>query len=205
MFKITGNKYDSELALKNKVDNNLVNLYNVKYFDNDGFELSSLEQEFYKANNIVLNSCLNHTCCQREWLVYENDNFFLDHSLILQRFYFTEEAKAQLLSKSKELPQLNKYIKLKPKWGFDFALEYYYENEVIEVMHIEMDFNNYNNALEAISKAESKILSTDWEHFTNSLKLSKSEWQYLPGMEQNDWKARHWGLEKAEFTQKAFQ
>ncbi len=37
------------------------------------------------------------------------------------------------------------------------------------------------------------------------LKYKISQWECLPGMEQNDWKARHWGLEKAEFTQKAFQ
>ena len=205
ILQVTDNTFDLDLSLKLRVSNDVINEQYIRYFDNDGFELSFLEQEYYRENNIKLSSQLNHPCCQKEWFICKDERFKVDHSLLLQRYYFVGEAELQLLSKKEKFPQLNKYLRLKPKWGLDFALEFYDNNHAIEVIHIEMDYNNYYAALEAKAKLEEKILNTDWYHFTDSLKFKKLQWQHLPGMEQNDWKARHWGLNKAEFTQKAFQ
>ena len=205
MFYIVDSKFDFDLSITKAIEENKINEYNVKYFDNDGFELTKLEQEYYKVNNVHLDDCLNHLGCQKQWIQCENNKFKVDHSLLLQRYNFTEEAKQQLEDHKNRFPQLNKYLRLRPKWGLDFSLEYYDHKYALEVLHIELDYNNYFVALEVKEKLEKRILNTDWVDFTKSLKYKISQWECLPGMEQNDWKARHWGLEKAEFTQKAFQ
>ena len=110
----------------------------------------------------------------------------------------------QLEYKRKEYPQLNKYLNLVPKWGIDFLMEYYNENTYMEVLHIEMDYRSYGQAVEAKDFFQKKLLDTDWVDFAKSLIRKKDEWYFLPGMQQNDYKAKMWGLNKAETTQKAF-
>ena len=205
MLFIVDNNFNYDLSINKPIDTSKINEYSIQYFDNDGFELSKLELEYYKENKVYLEDCLNHLGCQKQWIKCENNKFKIDHSLLLQRYYFIEQAKEQLKKYKKQFPQLNKYLRLKPKWGLDFALEYYDSNHAIEVLHIELDYNNYFLALEVKEELEKRILNTDWVDFTECLKIKKNQWKDLPGMEQNDWKARYWGLEKAEFTQKAFQ
>ena len=161
-------------------------------------------KNFYQDNFINLNFCLNHEADQNPWFICDDEKFIIDHSLLLQRWEFVDEARDQIFKFSSEFPQLNKYLRLKAKWGFDFALEYIDGYDVLEVMHIESDFRNFYQALEARSKAEEKILNTDWHDFVNRLKNKKNDWVYLPAMQQNDWKASYWGLKKAEITYKAF-
>ena len=204
MLSATNNTFESYLGLKKRVSNDVINEQYIKYFDNDGFELSFLEQEYYRENGIKLDYTLNHATDQKDWIVGGDEHFKMDHSLILQRWEFVDEAKKQLEYKRKEYPQLNKFLNLVPKWGLDFALEYYNENSYIEVLHIENDYRTYDEAMLAKGILEEKILNTDWIDFTKSLIRKKSEWENLPGMQQNDWKAVQWGLSKAEVTQKAF-
>lgn len=204
MFSISNNKFVKELKLSKRVSNDVITDDYLKYFDSDGFELSYLECEYYRENNVEINNILNHRCDQKVWLDGGNDKFKIDHSMILQRWEFVNEAREQLLSKKTKFPQLNKYLNIVPKWGLDFSLEYYKNDEVLEVLHIETDYRDYEEALDAKSWFEYKILSTDWEDFVVSLKKEKSQWENLPGMQQNDWKAVYWGLNRAEITYKAF-
>ena len=204
MFKVSANTFNDSLHLKLKT--NPIDFYerNVQYFDNDGFELSGLELSFYKHNKVFLTDCLNHEADQKEWLVCNDRRFKIDHSLLLQRWDFQDYAREQLLDYKNQFPQLNKYLGLKCKWGFDFSLEYYEQDLVMEVVHIENDFKSYELASEAKKLTETKILNTDWKDFVANLKRKKNEWDYLPAMSQNDWKASFWGMKKAETTYKAF-
>ena len=204
MFKVTENKFDKKLELTKRVSNDVFTEEYVRYFDNDGFELSYLEQEFYRENKVSIKRILNHCCDQREWIVGGDVNFKLDHSMVLQRWGFTEQAREQLEYHKNRFPQLNKYLQIAPKWGLDFALEYYNNNQWMEVLHIEVDYRNYEEALESKEWFENKLISTDWPGFVKNLVRHKSEWDTLVGIEQNNWKAMHWGLNRAEITQKAF-
>ena len=204
MLQVTDSKFDRYLELSRPVDSSKITSDSVKYFDNDGFELSCLETDFYCANNVALQGVLNHNCDQKDWLTGGDNHLIVDHSLLLQRWCFVREARDQLESSKTSFPQLYKYLKLIPKWGIDFALEYYNDDQVLEVLHIETDFRNYYEAVAAKEAIQERILSTDWYDFVKSLTQHKSQWEYLNGMEQNDWKAVHWGLKKAEKTYKAF-
>jgi len=204
MLKITNNKFDENLLLKRKINNKLFTKENLMYFDNDGFELSNLEKEYYKANKVSLTDCLNHQADQKIWFECEDENFCLDHSLLLQRRELDDEAKEQLSKNSLVFPQCKKYLNLRRKWGLDFALEYYKDDIILEVLHIENDYRNYDEALDDKENLEKKILSTDWQDFVNKIQEYKYEWNNLSVIKQNDWKATYWGMPKAETTFKAF-
>lgn len=204
MLSVSSNGFNRYLEISSRVSNDVVTEDYVRFFDNDGFELSFLEQEYYRENKVNLSNVLNHVCDQREWFSCKDKNFKLDHSIILQRWCFVGEARDQLERKKSVLPQLNKYLSIVPKWGIDFALEYYEDDKSLEVLHIEMDYRNYYEAVVAKEKIESMIFNTDWKDFVNSLLKNKSQWEVLNGMAQNDWKAVHWGLNRAEKTFKAF-
>ena len=205
MFTVSKNTFNNYLDLNDRVSNDVITEEYIRYFDNDGFELSFLEQEYYKENKVPINVTLNHFCDQREWMTFKDENLILDHAMVLQRWEFTGDARQQLEVKKSQYPQLNKYLKLKSKWGIDFSLEYYKNDIVLEVLHMEMDYHSYHEAMAAKEFFEEKFISTDWNHFVDSLLSNKSKWEYLQGMEQNDWKAVHWGLNSAEKTYKAFQ
>lgn len=204
MLNDLGYSFDQTRACTNPIDIEFFSNETVSCFDNDGFELSLLEQSFYKENKFLLNSFLNHTCLQIKWFTMNDKNFVLDHSLLLERKGFSNEAKDQIQFYSKQFPQLLKYLKLKPKWGIDFALEYYKNETYIEVLHIEYDYYNYEEAVEAKDKFQTKLLATDWNDFLLTLTKKKEEWVNLQGFQQNDYKARLWGLPKAEDTLKSF-
>ena len=161
-----------------------------------------LEQEYYRENNINLTCCLNHACDQRVWLEGGDDNIKVDHALILHRWNFLGEARDQLERHKTRFPQLNKYLLLKPKWGIDFALEYYNDDDFMEIIHFENDYSSYDKAQEEIKKFEVKIFNTDWKDFVKNLMSKSDEWRHLKGMAQNDWKANFWGINKAETTLK---
>lgn len=204
MFSVTSSTFTEKLELRKRVSNDVITEDYIKCFDNDGFELSYLEQEYYRENGVKLTNALNHNCDQQDWFKCSDDRFKLDHSLILQRWCFVDEAKAQLENKKTAYPQLNKYLHIVPKWGLDFALEYYDGDEWMEVIHIENDYRNVAVALRAKEILQNKLISTDWNDFVRSLIRRKEEWQHLVGFAQNDWKAAHWGLDRAEITEKVF-
>lgn len=204
MLKLSYNTFESNLKINSTVTQAFFTEENIRYFDNDGFELTGLEKAFYCASGIVVDNCLNHSSDSKEWFICSDEKFKIDHSVLLQRWEFVDEAYDQLVSLKNQFPQLNKYLKLKAKWGYDFALEYYDDDEVLEVLHIENDFRTYSLALESRGHVERMILSTDWNDFVKSLNRKKEVWINLPAMQQNDWKAVHWGLNRAETTFKAF-
>lgn len=204
MLSVTSCSFNEKLHLTAPVCVESFTEHNIQYFDNDGFELCGLEYDYYKTNGIELTNVLNHMCNQRTWLQCTDQHFKLDHSLILQRWDFQGKARRQLQEFKSKFPQLNKYLKITPKWGIDFALDYYDNETFIEVMHVETDYRSYEKAIEAKNMFENKILNTDWKDFVNSLLHYKQEWEHLTGFQQNDWKAVYWGLQKAEITEKAY-
>lgn len=206
MFSVLSNSFDEHLQLVHTIDNLQLSEYNARYFDNDGFELTTVEFKYYERHGIdsIYNGILNHTCDQRPWIVCKDERFIVDHSIILQRWEFAGEARQQLIKHKTKIPQLTKFLNIIPKWGIDFALDYYDNEQAFEVLHVENDYRTYDDAMRAKQETEQRILNTDWNDFAASIVNHKDEWVGLTGFAQNDWKARYWGLPKAEVTEKAF-
>jgi hypothetical protein len=205
-LKITQNKLIENAKITCAVDDGLFSFPNIRHFDNDGFQLNHLEQAYYQVEGIEIPECLGVHAAQVDWFELHDPagSFILDHSLLITRFCYSGSAEAQLRGWSGQFPQLKKFLMLKPKWGLDFALEFTHENEYIEVLHIEQDFDSYRRAEDARGLLEIQLTNTDWWDFTDQLLKHKSQWESLQGQARNDWKAQYWGLDKAEHILKAF-
>lgn len=204
MFSVLNKQFDPLTSCKKSISAIHFNPKNISCFDNDGFELSKLEQKYYSKSLFQLSNHLNHQCLQFDWLKIDHPNLLLDHALLLERKDFQENAREQLEKYGAKFPQLRKYLNVIPKWGFDFAIEYYDENDFFEVLHFEYDYDNYEEAEYHRNLFQKKVLETDWEDFALLLKKRKEDWIALKGFSQNDYKARLWGLVKAEETLKSF-
>lgn len=204
MFKPLSAKFNESPSCYFLVDPKHFQKHQIECFDNDGFELSILEQNIYLENNFKLQTHLNHYCLQQKWMELEEGEFIMDHCLLLERKDFQGELKNQLAQWSKRFPQLQKYLKVKPKWGYDMALEYFGQGVCLEVLHIEYDFHDYEEAEKNKEVTQKRIIDTDWKDFVTMLLKKKSDWEHLQGMEQNNYKAKLWGLNKAEGTLKSF-
>lgn len=180
----------------------------VKYFDKDGFELTPLEQHYYQASgyqNQIGENVLYHTCWQEPWFNLDReDSFLIDHTMILHRCDFRDDALIQLYKYNKRLPQLNYLINCKRKWGLDFSLDYLDRDndQIYEIIHIEQDTHNFDEFLDMKSTFEAFVLKTDWNHAAKVLLKEKEKWMPLEGMARNDWKARFFGYRQAESTLK---
>jgi len=190
-----------------KVPQELLNNDNCLFYDKDGFELTSLEKEYYSVSGFrdYLKNFLNHICFQEQWFeLRTNKNFILDHSLILHRCSFKGDAKQQLQDNLKKLPKLSYLLQCPTKWGLDFSLDYVSNNgELVEVLHIEYDTKSYNEFLNYKLYFENFVQTTDWNYFANFLLKKKNEWAHLVGFDQNNWKARQLGFKQAEITHKS--
>lgn len=173
------------------------------YFDKDGFELCIAEQAYYIANDVKLDSCLNHLSCQQPWL--EVEGAIIDHALILHRYDYSDEARDQLLKLRHVIPQADWLIQIKQKWGYDLALDAITDYGMMyEVIHIEYDTRDFINFKEALMLIEDQIARTDWQEAARQIWRYRDRWMHLKGFEQNHWKAEFlFGWDKAEFTEKA--
>lgn len=174
------------------------------YYDKDGFELNKAEQKFYHASGFELFNCLNHICHQQNWFELEHDSLILDHSLILTRASYGEQALSQLNQIKNNIPQASSLISTKQKWGFDFALDALDNNgNIFEVLHVEYDNRNYHEFLDQLASFSYKVYNTDWVDAARRVELKKDDWNRLKGFDQNNWKASYLiGWNKAEYTDK---
>ena len=178
-------------------------------FDKDGYEVPApLEIAYYDANNINLNREIQyHIAPVQEWytdLEQSEQGLVLDHCMLLTRYAFAGEAKEQLQEVSKNRPIIQKLLNIKPKWGVDFSLDFVTHDIVMEVIHIEQDFDNLDAANEAKFKLEQIIDNTDWYDGAMRLYQRRDEWENLSSDDHSDYKAQFFGWERAFDNKKVF-
>jgi hypothetical protein len=195
--------------LYNPIDQYLVKTLPFKDFDKDGYEVPTpLEYLHYEANGVELNREIQyHIAPVQEWYQDKNNSevgLVLDHCMLLTRYAFAGEARTQLESYSIQRPILQKLLNIKPKWGIDFSLDYVDHGIVMEVIHIEQDFDNIEEAQEAKNKLEHIIENTNWYEGAHRLISRKSEWENLSSDDHSDYKAQFFGWHRAFDNKKVF-
>jgi hypothetical protein len=180
-----------------------------KDFDKDGYEIPTpLEYLHYEANNVELNREIQfHIAPVQEWyqdIENSEHGLVLDHCMLLTRYAFAGDAREQLVEVSKKRPILQKLLNIKPKWGIDFSLDYITTDICMEVIHIEQDFDNIEQAQEAKLKLENIIENTDWELGVQQLLEKRSEWENLSSDDHSDYKAQYFGWHRAFDNKKVF-
>src|SRR6056300_1149328 len=167
--------------LTSPIDRHLVETLSFKDFDKDGYEVPTpLEHLHYEANGVELNREIQyHIAPVQEWYTDTESSehgLVLDHCMLLTRYAFAGEAREQIEQVCKQRPILQKLLNIKPKWGIDFSLDFVTHDIVMEVIHIEQDFDNVDEANEAKERLENIIDNTDWYDGAMRLWSRKDEW-----------------------------
>ena len=181
--------------------------YRTDYYDKDGYELTPLEQSYYKEQGWPIDiEILYNFAWQEKWIDYKGDDpFILHHAMILHRCNYADDAQAQLTTAINVNPEVLYLLQSKQKWGIDFSLDFhdYDRNRIDEIIHIEYDYYVFDEFITMKAELEQFILQTDWYDAYKQIDQKRDEWSSLRGFEQNDWKARFFGFEKAEKVQKS--
>jgi hypothetical protein len=202
--EFTNNPY-----LTKPIERHLVENLPFKDFDKDGYEVPTpLEHLHYEANSVELNREIQyHIAPVQEWYQdteQSEHGLVLDHCMLLTRYAFAGDARQQIEEVSKNRPILQKLLNIKPKWGIDFSLDYVTHDIVMEVIHIEQDFDSIEKAQEAKNRLEHIIDNTDWYDGAMSLYQRKDEWINLSSDDHSDYKAQFFGWERAFDNKKVF-
>ena len=202
-------QFNPEPYLTIPIDRHLVETLPFKDFDKDGYEVPTpLEHLHYEINKIELNREIQyHIAPVQEWyqdIENSEHGLVLDHCMLLTRYAFAGDALQQLEIVANSRPILQKLINIKPKWGIDFSLDYVSHDIVMEVIHIEQDFDNIEEAIDAKERLERIIDNTNWYDGAIDLIKRKSEWENLSSDDHSDYKAQFFGWHRAFDNKKVF-
>ena len=160
----------------------------VDLFDQNGYDLTKLEQLYALANG--------------ETTIKHRDN---EH-ITLRKTWFEDDspdsgdALNQLETWAGYRPHFHKLIAMKPKWGLDFSIDYCdRQGNVFELLHWEFDGFEYNEIEDKKLHMEEFLLNQDWDERAKTMLERKEEWHKLGFFEQSEWKTKFFGIDKERF------
>ncbi len=178
----------------------------IELFDQNGYDLTKLEIEYAMFNEDAkrYSKHRNHThvAIKQEWFSQpvKSQGSVLNHALIFERKGYTGAALDQLNEWSKTHPILQKVARIRPKWGFDFSIDWADSNgNVFEILHYEFDGFDYNEVEDKRRDYEQRFLAIDWDDGAKRLLARKDEWHSLGFFEQSDYKCNFFGIDKERF------
>ena len=176
----------------------------VSMFDQNGYDLTRLEQLYAVANGAVTTRHRNssHITLRQDWFTADETESgpHVNHALMFERKGYSGDALAQLEAWAGYRPHFHKLVAMRPKWGLDFSIDYCdREGNVFELLHWEYDGFEYNEIADKKSKMEEFLLNQDWDERAKTMLERKSEWHGLGFFEQSDWKTRFFGIDKERF------
>lgn len=186
-----------------------ISQYNQEYFncyDKDGFDLTPLEQAIYKANGYDLYHILNRDMLARPWLDNQSlpTNIYIDHCVLFMRCCIEGECKTQINKLINEDRRLLYLLKTRQKWGIDIDINWIEGDKAYEIIHIELDSYEYEEAVEIKNTVEEYFNNADLTYMAQKIIDNESLWSKYNGLSQNDWKARYFGFNFAEETKKSY-
>jgi hypothetical protein len=202
-YKLVPHPYISEPLPNESVFERLVA---PEFFDRFGYELTYIESLYHQHNNIpghvlVPGSPTDAAACIQDWMIQEKSDphVFLDHCHLNTRYAYKEAALEQLTRLSEKYPRLVKILNIKPKYMVDFCVDYIRNGKVVELMHIEHDFHDFEQYKKHIALCESFLLQIDWHQAYRDLQeYFDNEYDY-DEYAQAQHKARYFGFDELEY------
>lgn len=180
----------------------------VNLFDQNGYRLTLLEQEYSEANNQLYVLHGDEKSLRKPWMEYKDRTTgpHINHAFLFERKGYSGEALEQL----KELAQQNhfiyKLINYTGKWGVDFSIDYVDSlGNSMEIVHFEYDSYNLEEIERIKELVELVVLRTDWDDAAKEVLKRKSEWIDLEFFEQSKWKTDFFGLPSERFKLNAWE
>ncbi len=205
MIKLGGNSFDPNGYWSNPIAKvvYIPLAEDVDLFDQNGYDLTVIEQHFASSNNAEIREHRSHRhTLKKEWFTQKRivEGPVLNHSLLFERKAYTGEALELLKYWAKTLPLLHKIIAMRPKWGLDFSMDYVdREGNAFELLHWEWDSFDYNEIMQIKKSIEPVLLSVDWDQAAKDMIKYKEQWHHLDFFAQSDWKCNFFGIPKEQF------
>ncbi len=174
----------------------------INLFDQNGYDLTELEQYYAKANVNPGMSHRYHKALKQDWFTQEEKTTgaILNHSLLFERKGYTGAALDQLKEWAKKNNLIYKLIAIRPKWGLDFSIDYVdNEGNAFEIFHWEFDGFDFGEINAKKQEIEKTLSSIDWDDAGKEMLKVKDQWHHLGFFEQSDWKCKFFGIEKERF------
>lgn len=172
--------------------------FHVDLFDQNGYDLTMLEEMYASRNMSVVQSHRTHRkAIRQKWMVqrYKEEGAVLNHALLFERKGFAGSARKQLEEWAKLYPCYHKHLNQKPKWGLDFSIDFYDRGgRTFEVLHWEYDSFDYNEIVEQKARAEKILLNIDWDDAAERIWALRDEWYNLDFFKQSDFKCNFFGI-----------
>ena len=176
----------------------------VELFDQNGYDLTHLEQMYAVANgyNLTTHRNKDHITLRQQWFIDQEPSVgpHINHAVMFERKGFIGDALSQLKNWAYGNPHLNKLVAMKPKWGLDFSIDYCdREGNVFEVLHWEFDGFDYNEIADKKIVMDEFLTKQDWDHSAKQILKHKNDWHHLGFFEQSEWKTKFFGIDKERF------
>lgn len=172
-------------------------------FDQNGYDLTDLEQHYAIINSAPAKSHReHHRALKTPWFTQPDriEGAVLNHSLLFERKGYTGEALRQLQQWAHTNPLIYKIIRIRPKWGLDFSMDYVDRSgNVFEVLHWEYDGFEYDEVAARKQLLEVKFAAIDWDDAATNILRQKDQWHHLDFFAQSDWKCNYFGIVKERF------
>jgi len=182
----------------------------VELFDQGGYDLSPLEKLYAQANEQRFCTHRQHRHAIRStWLISppaKNEGAVLNHALLFERKGFAGAALEQISQWARSNPLMYKLVKLRPKWGLDFSMDYAdRDGNVFEVLHFEYDSFEYREIQARVHAYTQLFMSLDWDACARSVLARRDEWIDLDFEAQSAWKCDFFGIERERFRMVAWE
>lgn len=203
MLVLTDNQLSQQGYMSERVPDYIPKISDVDLFDQNGYDLTVLEQYFVESNNIIFKRHRPHRqAIKYDWFTSPKliEGAHVNHALLFERKGFCERAKDQLLNWCTSIPLFYKVLKIRPKWGIDISIDYCDgEGNVFEVLHFEYDGFDYNEINDRKQKYEQLFLTIDWDDAAKKLLARKDQWHDLDFFSQSEYKCKFFGIENEKF------
>jgi len=161
------------------------------HVDHEGFDLNQIEQEYHKAHKVQLNhdptlykdgagpagtyAIIEPWCYQSE---HSDFGLVVDHSHFVYRYPIQGLAAEQIRDSIKKRPELLRLLTPTFKCGLDLCIDYFKQDTVQPIVHIEWDYSNLDDMKWAATKIRNLCIEMDWEVMVPAIiaynKLAKS-------------------------------
>lgn len=208
-FVLTDNQWDPEGYWHTPLPGYFTpKIHHLELFDQNGYDLTELEKLYAEVNLTTVESHRSHrTAVKRTWFDQADkiEGAILNHSLLFERKGYQGDALGQLRQWAKHFPRIWQLIRLRPKWGLDFSMDYAdRQGNCFELLHWEYDGFEHDELLGVKESVEPILKGIDWELAAHSLLSKKDKWHHLDFFAQSEYKCKYFGIVKERFKMVAW-